>query len=73
MKRHLSVWLVLLGLTLSACGNACKDLADKACERAGDDAKVCIEARARAEKAGPQERDMCATALELYSLAGEPR
>jgi len=66
-------WLALVAavaaLAVGGCGNPCGTLADRTCEKVGEDAPLCKEARKRAETAGSTERATCERALRIFEAA----
>lgn len=58
-----------LALGVGGCGNPCESLAERTCEKVGEDAPLCKEARKRAETAGSTERATCERALRIYEAA----
>jgi hypothetical protein len=68
-KTRLAVLAAAAALGTSGCGNPCGALADRTCEKAGEDAPLCKEARKRAETAGSTERATCERALRIYEAA----
>lgn len=69
MNRTLMAILaaVVLLPALPACSDACKELADVACQKAGEASEECKKIRTRAENASPDDRRSCTTALSLVS------
>ena len=58
--------LFLVKLTLlSGCADECKQLADLACEKAGDASEECKKIRTRAEAASADDNRICGKALAV--------
>lgn len=61
--------VVTVGCAAGGCGNPCGTLADRTCDKVGEEAPLCKEARKRAETAGSAERATCERALRIYEAA----
>ena len=69
-RSFLAGALLFVGVSgATGCGNPCGTLADKTCEKVGEEAPLCKEARKRADSAGSDERKTCRRALELFEAA----
>ncbi len=66
-------WLVVLGLSLSACGGPCDSLAAKMCELSGADSVGCAGARAKADGASAQTVHACELGLAFAHELGRGR
>lgn len=67
-------WALMLGaLTLAApgCGKPCEDLADHACERAGEGSETCLTIRDKAGKASSEDQRACRKALDMVVTLGK--
>lgn len=56
---------VLLLTLLSGCADECKQLADLACEKAGEGSEDCKKIRVRAEAASAEDNRVCGKALAV--------
>jgi len=68
-KVRVTILAAAAALALGGCGNPCGTLADRTCDKAGENAPLCKEARKRAETAGSTERATCERALKIFEAA----
>jgi hypothetical protein len=66
-------WLVVLGLSLSACGGPCDELADQICDRSGESSVVCEAARTKADGASVEAEHACELGLAFAHELGRSR
>jgi len=59
-----ALFLVKLSL-LAGCSDECKQLADLACEKAGENSDECKKIRTRAEAASADDNRICGKALSV--------
>lgn len=57
------VGLAFIAASTSACASPCTELADAICDRSGESAPACVEARLRAARPTQQERRACEDGL----------
>ena len=69
MRRLVAVGVLAAGCAAAGCGNPCVTLADRTCEKVGEETPLCTKARQHADNAGPSERSNCARAMELVEAA----
>lgn len=72
MKRPIVALLAVLFTmklaVLAGCSDECKQLADLACEKAGEQSEECKKIRTRAETATADDKRSCGKALAVVNL-----
>lgn len=65
MRRLVTAIAALLALSWASCANPCEELAEVACQAAGEQSAECTKAREKAEKASSRDREQCNVAVRL--------
>jgi len=65
--RVASLVCFLLASVAVGCGNECADLAERACERNGEESVVCISRINELENVSSTKATLCKRALLLYT------
>jgi hypothetical protein len=70
-KNILALLAVLIPLqlaTLTGCSDECNELADLACEKAGEQSDECKKLRQRADSTSLDDKRICAKALAVVNV-----
>lgn len=70
-RAGLGAALVLGVLWLTGCSKPCGELADHACERAGEGSETCLAIREKASKASSEDQRACRKALDMVETLGK--
>ncbi len=68
IKALLGVLFVFQLGTLTGCSDECTELADIACEKAGEQSEECKRLRQRAESTTLDDKRICAKALAVVNV-----
>lgn len=65
VRWSLLVLAFALAVPTAGCGKPCDELADNACERAGEGSETCQTIRDKASKASSEDQRACKKALDM--------
>ena len=65
--------VIVFMLGLVGCSGPCEQLADQACENAGEGSEACTWIRERASRASRDDKRACAVAVELVESLAKAR
>ena len=73
MRRAVLILMAISLMMAGGCAKPCDELADRACERAGDGSETCAKIRDKAKKANSEDQRACRKGLEMVETLSKNR